>query len=90
MISKNTEGTCESCLFLVLGIYYNLVVTRVSIQKIVERLPCKSLEHLIHEGKRVVIFFIILFKDIFDYFIIILPLLGFKRGYNVKDRSDLF
>jgi len=34
------------------------------------------------------IFFIILFKDIFDYFIIILPLFGFKRGYNVKDRSD--
>jgi len=34
------------------------------------------------------IFFIILFKDIFDYFIIILSLFGFKRGYGVKDRSD--
>ena len=33
-------------------------------------------------------FFIILFKYIFDYFIIILPLFGFKCGYNVKDRSD--
>jgi len=31
---------------------------------------------------------IILFKDIFDYFIIILPLFGFKRGYGVKDRLD--
>ena len=24
----------------------------------------------------------------FDYYIIILPLFGFKRGYGVKDRSD--
>ena len=30
----------------------------------------------------------ILFKDIFDYFIIIFPLFGFQRGYGVKDRSD--
>jgi len=27
-------------------------------------------------------------KDIFDYFIIILPIFGFKRGYDVKDRSN--
>ena len=33
-------------------------------------------------------FWIILFKDILDYFIIILPLFGFKRGYGVKDQSD--
>jgi len=38
--------------------------------------------------KRLVNFFIILFKDIFYYYIIILPLFGFKRGYGVKDRSD--
>jgi len=34
------------------------------------------------------IFLIILFKDIFDYFIIIFPLFGFQRGYDVKDWSD--
>ena len=34
------------------------------------------------------IFFIILFKDIFYYYIIILPLFGFKRGYDMTDWSD--
>jgi len=37
--------------------------------------------------KRPIYFFIILFKDIFYYYINILPLFGFKRGYGVKDRS---
>jgi len=34
------------------------------------------------------IFLIILLKYFFDYYIIILPLFGFKRDYGVKDRSD--
>jgi len=41
------------------------------------------------EGKcPIILFLIILFKNIFYYYIIILPLFGFKRGYDVKDRSD--
>jgi len=29
-----------------------------------------------------------LLKDIFDYYIIILPLFGFKRGYGMTERSE--
>ena len=34
------------------------------------------------------IFLLILPKDVFDYYIIILPLFGFQRGYGVNDRLD--
>ena len=34
------------------------------------------------------LFFFILLKDFFDYYIIILPLFGFKRGYGMTKRSD--
>ena len=34
------------------------------------------------------IFFIILFKDIFYYYIIILPLFDFQCGYGMSERSD--
>jgi len=33
-------------------------------------------------------FWFILLKDIFDYYIIILPLFGFQRGYGMTERSD--
>jgi len=33
-------------------------------------------------------FWFILLKDIFDYYIIILPLFGFQRGYSMTERSD--
>ena len=33
-------------------------------------------------------FWFILLKDIFDYYIIILPLFGFQRGYDMTERSD--
>jgi len=40
------------------------------------------------EKHQIDFFLIILFKDIFYYYIFILPLFGFKRGYSVKDQSD--
>ena len=33
-------------------------------------------------------FCFILLKDIFDYYIIILPLFGFQCGYGMTERSD--
>jgi len=30
----------------------------------------------------------ILLKDIFNYYIIILPLFGYKRGYGMTERSE--
>ena len=39
--------------------------------------------------KRPIDFFdLFLLKDIFDYYIIILPLFGFQRGYDMTERSD--
>jgi len=32
--------------------------------------------------------FFFLLKDIFDYYIIILPLFGFQRGYDMTEQSD--
>jgi len=38
--------------------------------------------------KRPIDFFDYFIQRYFDYYIIILPVFGFKRGYGVKDRSD--
>ena len=37
---------------------------------------------------RLIFFWFILLKDIFDYYIIIIPLFGFQCGYGMTERSD--
>ena len=40
------------------------------------------------EKRPIDFFWLILQKDIFDYYIIILPLFGFQRGYGMTERSN--
>jgi len=37
-----------------------------------------------------IFFWFILLKDILDYYIIILPLFSFQRGYGMTEKSDFF
>jgi len=40
---------------LIFEIYSNLIIARISIQKIIIGLPCKSFKHLIHERKWIMV-----------------------------------
>jgi hypothetical protein len=50
MISKSSIGASESSFALVIRMDQDLMIARIPIKKIKERLLCKSFQHLIDEG----------------------------------------
>ena len=48
---KCTKRASECRFLLVLGVYYYLIVPRITIQKTVVRMACQSLKHLVNEGQ---------------------------------------
>jgi hypothetical protein len=39
----------EGCLLLIFGVYMDLVISRITIQKAIVLVPCQALHHLINE-----------------------------------------
>ena len=54
-IAEGSKGSYESCLLLVLNCHFDLMVTRISIQKTQTLTTCRSINDLINtrEGKRI-------------------------------------
>jgi len=64
------------------SLVYESILALVSLWLLVDSIKRNPKE------KRPIDFFFILLKDIFDYYIIILPLFGFQCGYGMTERSD--
>ena len=63
---------------------YELILALVSLWVLVNSIKKEN-----PKEKRLIDFFLLFYlKIFFDYYIIILPFFGFKRGYNMTDRSD--
>ena len=63
---------------------YELILALVSLWLLVDAIKKEK-----SQRERPIDFFLfILLKDIFYYYIIILPLFGFQRGYGMNERSD--
>ena len=60
-----------------------MILALVSLWLLVNSIKKENLKE-----KRPIDFFYFIKRYIFYYYIIILPLFGFKRGYDVKDQSD--
>jgi len=66
------------------SLVYELILALVSLWLLVDSIKKEKFQR-----KRLIDFFwFILLKDIFDYYIIISPLFGFKRGYDMTERSE--
>jgi len=66
------------------NLVYELILALVSLWLLVDSIKKEK-----SQRKRPIDFFLfILLKDIFDYYIIISPLFGFKRGYGMTERLE--
>jgi len=63
---------------------YELILALVSLWLLVDSIKKEKSQRKTSDW----FFWFILLKDIFHYYIIILPLFGFKRGYGMTERSE--
>ena len=49
LVSKNTQGTSKSCLFLIFRTNTDLIISWIPIKKLIKFLVFQSLQHLIHK-----------------------------------------
>ena len=66
------------------SLVYELILALVSLWLLVDSIKKEKSQRETSDW----FFLFILRKDIFDYYIIILPLFGFQRGYGMNERSD--
>jgi len=66
------------------SLVYELILALVSLWLLVDSIKKEKSQRETSDC----FFWFILLKDIFDYYIIILPLFGFQRSYSTTERSD--
>ena len=66
------------------SLVYELIVALVSLWLLVDSIKKEKSQRKTSDW----FFLFILLKDNFDYYIIILPLFDFERGYDMTERSD--